>query len=283
MSQVLFNRFALVVIAFFGLTLAGCQTAGPPKTTLTASDEGTFAFPGIDNYWRGNTSNLSGTLEFPQGAASNSLPLVVLLHGSAGPGYRSRTWANYFLDNGYATFRLDYYTLRGLTQGGQGGPKAAEDVYSALSVLKTHPRVDTSRIAIMGFSRGGTITARSMNYSADETGGVHPAAFIMLYGGCEGTFFSSDSPDVPILFLVGADDDLVPATACESAMELGQSYDKDVRTVVYPNAYHGFDDNASRTVSFGGSSVRMQPDSDVTAKARVEVLGTLKRAFAKGS
>jgi dienelactone hydrolase len=277
------GRVVLVLVAFFGLALGGCQTMGPPKTTLTVTDEGSFSFPGIDNYWKGNTSNLSGTLDFPPASKDARLPLVVLLHGSAGPGYRSRSWASFFREQGYATFRLDYYTLRGLSQGGRGGPKTPYDVYSALRVLATHPKIDTSKVAIMGFSRGASITARSMSYSVDETGGVHPAAFISLYGGCEGTFISGSSPDVPVLYLVGEEDDLVPSRACVSLMKTGESFGKDIKTVVYPDAYHGFDDSISRTVMFGGQTVRMFADGEVTAKARVEVLSTLKRAFAKRS
>ena len=256
---------------------------GPPKTTLTAADEGTFSFPGIDNYWKGKTSNLSGALDFPATSGDGKVPLVVLLHGSAGPGYRSASWGSYFREHGYASFRLDYYTLRGLTQGGRGGPKTAADVYSALRVLKTHPRIDTSKIAVMGFSRGGTITARSLGYSEDETGGVHPAAFIAVYGGCQGTFFNESTPDVPILFLVGDEDDLVPSDACVAVEEVGKSYGKDVKTVVYKGAHHGFDDNNRRDIYWGGQSVRMYPNGEVTEKARIEVLSTLKRAFTKGS
>ncbi len=268
-----------VIVA--GLILGGCQTT-PLDRALTAADEGSFVFRGIDNYWRGNTSNLSGILDFPSSAKSGQVPLVVLLHGSAGPGYRSRSWGEYFRDNGFATFRLDYYTQRGLTRGGRGGPASAADVYSTLKFLKSHPRIDTTKIAVMGFSRGGSITFLSIDYDEEDTGGIRPAAFIALYGGCERFVPDQGTPNVPILILVGEHDTLTSVEGCRIKMEMGKDYGKDIKTVVYPNAYHGFDDDRTRTVQFGGQSVKMVADSAVTAKARAEVLQTLRRAFGQG-
>jgi len=262
--------------------LAACQTT-QLKTSLTAEDQGSFKFPGVDNYWKGKTWDLSGTLDFPEAGTGAKYPLIVLSHGSRGPGYRSRTWGELFREHGYATFRLDYYTQRGLSRGGRGGPKTSADIFSALSVLATHPRIDTQKVALMGFSRGGTITDRAISYSPEETGGIHPAAFVILYGGCIFSNSSDVKPDVPVLFLIGDQDDLMSADVCRLAAERGKEAGQDIRTVVYPGAHHGFDGEGTSTVQWGGKSVRMWANQEVTAKARAEVLQTLKRAFAKRS
>jgi dienelactone hydrolase len=52
-----------------------------------------------------------------------------------------------------------------------------------------------------------------------------------------------------------------------------------VKTIVYPNGFHGFDDNRGRRVRWGNQTVVMHPDNRIRAQARDEVLATLRRAF----
>ena len=69
-------------------------------------------------------------------------------------------WEEEFNAIGVSTFTLDGLTGRGLTQvitdqALLGRLNFILDIYRALDVLAKHPRVDSSRIALMGFSRGG--------------------------------------------------------------------------------------------------------------------------------
>lgn len=260
------------------LILGGCITA-PKKTALTAADAGRFSFPAEKNYWKGKEADLVGTLEFPEGT-SGKVPAMIIMHGSAGMGYRGASWGEFLREHGIATFRIDYFTPRGLNQAGRDGPASPYDVYAGLKILATHPRIDAERIGVMDFSRGGSITLLSLNYDPQETGGVHPQAFVALYPGCQRVQFGRNLPDVPILILVGGEDVLSFAEVCEQRAQEAKAHGKDVKTVVYPGVHHGFDDNNSRTVQWGGRSVRMEANREATQQARGEVLVTLRRAFA---
>jgi len=278
------SRYVLVPVAVV-FALNACQTGGPPRTSLKLADEGTFAFPGVDNYWKGNTSNLSGTLLFPNSVASNvKLPLMVILHGSSGQDFRDSTWSDFLNENGIATFQLDYFSGRGLSSASRGGPETPADVYSALRVLKTHPRIDASKISIMGFSRGGMLTLRAVGYDTEETGGVVPAAFIAIYPGCGFLQMSKDMPDQPILILNGEEDTRSSANQCrfveKQAEELGKN---NIKIVIYPGVAHGFDGNKMGTVHDGTQTIFLTPSGTVTEAARKEVIQLLKKAYARGA
>ena len=57
---------------------------------------------------------VSGQLRLP--AAAGRLPVVVLIHGSGGMGPNIEMWAREFNAMGIATFAIDGFTGRGLTQ-----------------------------------------------------------------------------------------------------------------------------------------------------------------------
>jgi len=91
---------------------------------------------------------------------SGRLPVVVLLHGSGGMGANIEMWSNELNALGISTFAIDGFTGRGITatntnQALLGRLNFVLDVYRSLEILGKHSRVDPSRIALMGFSRGG--------------------------------------------------------------------------------------------------------------------------------
>lgn len=112
---------------------------------------------------KGNTqqdsANIVGHLFLPAG--TEKTPAVVLMHGSGGI-YNAMLeyWPNQFNAAGIAVFSLDTFGPRGVKSTAEDQsqvPFSADvvDVFAALKLLATHPRIDAGRIAIMGFSRGG--------------------------------------------------------------------------------------------------------------------------------
>ena len=152
--------------------LAGDATAGAP-VTLT----GRLHLPGTDAPY----------------------PAVVLLHGSEGPvsGPVSR-WEWTLRPLGIATFSLDSFTARGLTEVATDQSRLPSltqvyDAYRAADVLAADPRIDPDRIAVMGFSRGGVAALyTAMTRFQQSYGHTRIAAHLPFYPAC-----NSQSPSSP--------------------------------------------------------------------------------------
>src|SRR5262249_45937143 len=134
---------------------------------------------------------LTGESRFP--SWDEGVPVVVLLHGSDGIHSQSaRDWSAFLNKIGIATFRLDSFGARGLTNVAADQSKLSfyaqiVDAYRAVEVVAKHPRIDPSRIAVMGFSRGGTAALyASMQRFHQSYGpaGASIAAYLPFYPNC---------------------------------------------------------------------------------------------------
>jgi len=84
------------------------------------------------------------------------------VHGSTGVSDHHRRYARLLAKWGIAALVVDPFSPRGIatTVGDQGAisPQAMlVDAYAALDLLATHPRIDRKRIALIGWSKGGTV------------------------------------------------------------------------------------------------------------------------------
>ena len=107
---------------------------------------------------------------------------------------------------GISTFAMDSFSGRGIVstvvnQSQLGRLNMIVDLYRSLNVLASHPRVDPSRIAVMGFSRGAQATLYSSLRRFQklwDAEGIEPAAYIALYPPCITTYIDdtnvSDHP-----------------------------------------------------------------------------------------
>lgn len=259
------------------LIISGCQTTQVKKEPLTGEDSGRLAFSTTATH-QGKPVTGVGSLELPK-SSTGKVPLVILAHGTKGVGYRENTWSDYFNEQGYATFILDYFSPRGTDGRGRYVPRPPEDVWGALKYLSTHPRLDMTKVAVMGFSNGGSVTRSSAEFTSSDTNGVMPKAFVMFYGGCHtaiGIRVKDYNP--ALLYVVGDQDKLVKASTCNyRANDKGSS---DIEVMVIPGAYHLFDGNQSRTITHPKwGTFTMRADSGATEQARAKVRALLARVF----
>jgi dienelactone hydrolase len=159
-------------------------------------------------------------------------------------------WARELNGMGISTFALDGFTGRGLTevntnQALLGRLNFVLDTYRALNVLAKHPRVDSQRIALMGFSRGGQAAlyaSLKRFHKMWNTSGIEFAAYIPFYPDCATTFISdTDVADRPIRIFGGTRDDYNPIALCKAYAERLTAAGRGVKVTEYPNASHAFD------------------------------------------
>lgn len=259
-----FRSIILSSTAIIVTLAAAFAHAGQVRETLTASDtRGEFSFMSVDaqtsvrDLKAGKPlkadTELSGVLSFPgflptSASATNKVPAVVLMHGSNGPNKSVKAWADHLNGIGVATFMLDIFTGRGIKNSGEDQSQikrdtGAIDALQALKLLASHPFIDSKRIAVMGFSKGGTSAEVAAFKLTNELvlGKDSPVQFaghIAFYGGCYAT---ARTTGAPILMLIGEAEDYLPAANCRHTVALLKMGGANVKLVTYPGAYHGFD------------------------------------------
>ena len=192
---------------------------------------------------------LAGELRIPE-LGTDRLPAVVLVHGSGGVSGYVDDWAQWFNAMGVATFVFDSFTARGIVttnidQDQLGRLAMIVDAYRALELIAKHPRIDPDRIALMGFSRGGTTSSHwSLKRFQRMHGpaGLAFAAYIPFYPQCGVRFIDDeDVADKPIRIFHGAADDYVQVAPSRLYVERLRKAGKDVQLTEYAGAQHVFD------------------------------------------
>jgi dienelactone hydrolase len=211
-----------------------------------------------------------GQLRIPSG--TGRLPVVVLQHGSGGMGANVEMWTRDFNAMGIATFALDGFTGRGLTQVSTDQSKLGRlnfilDIYRSLDALAKHPRVDPQRIVLMGFSRGGQATlyaSLKRFHQMWNKSGIEFAAYIPFYPDCATTFIAdTDVADRPIRIFGGSKDDYNPIVLCKPYLDRLKAAGRDIALTEYPNAPHSFDN------PLGAQPAALSPQSQSVRGCRV--------------
>jgi dienelactone hydrolase len=208
----------------------------------------------------GKPVTLAGELRLPR-PGNDRLPAVVLLHGAGGVSGYVLDWQQDLNAMGVATFVLDSFTGRGIVNVMSDRSQIGQltlivDAYRALDVLAKHPRIDPTRIALMGFSFGGVGALRaSLTRFQGMYGpvGQEFAAYIAFHMSCNTAYRDDeDVADKPIRIFRGSEDDYSAAAPCRAYVERMKAKGKDVQFTEYAGAGHGFDYRAYKTpVKFG--------------------------------
>lgn len=227
------------------------------KAALSVEDAGTIWFASAGSLVRspdelrltpGDPVVISGILQFPPGAGS--FPAVVLAHGCNGIGNAELGWAWVLQEWGYATFLLDSFAGRGLSEVCTSartltGTQRIPDAYGALRILVTHPRIDARRIGLMGFSHGGGLALGASTVWAKETYAPtgQPAfrAFLPFYPYCNTVYPERERISAPLRIHTGELDDWTPAAPCVRLTETLRASGQDATITVYRGAHHAFD------------------------------------------
>lgn len=151
---------------------------------------------------RDGETNVTGYL-FTTASTPAKAPAVVMMHGRSGAystlskgiydattlSSRHKAWGKLFAREGYVALMVDDFGSLGFPEGfGLGSykdrPEAADEVekrplhaYGALRYLRSRSNVDGARVALLGWSNGGSATLAAM--ANDKVGNMREIGFAL--------------------------------------------------------------------------------------------------------
>lgn len=195
-------------------------------------------------------------LQWQPASAPGRRPVVVALHGCSGL-YTTRgamdaryiEYAARWNAAGWHVLLPDSFSARGKTSTCRE-PSAERsvtvamrrrDVSAALQWLQSQPNVDPQRVALVGWSNGGSTVLRTI-HRPDWP--LAPVVAVALYPSCAASLRDERyAVTVPLLLLVGALDDWTPPQPCEdlARRQASRTPAPAIQIVSYADSYHGFD------------------------------------------
>jgi dienelactone hydrolase len=250
----------------FGTAIGNCQVSEPGLDNVTFQSATYSDFRQLLSRQAPTaTITVPATLNFPDGA-SDRYPAVVIVHTIAGYQESNEGWyAAELRKEGFATLTYDSFAARGktglaLSRSGPGlWPSGVAGAYAALRLLAAHPRIDASRIAIVGFSHGGEVAhlaAFEQLRAALDQGPARFAAHVGYYPA--GVFGAIAGPaaytGAPVLMLLGEKDDNLPVVKVLDYLAYAKAagFPAPVESEIYPDAYHAWTVPGLTTLHFYG-------------------------------
>jgi dienelactone hydrolase len=227
----------------------------------------------------------------PEG--SGPFPAVVLSHTSGMLQQHIFQWAKRLLDAGYVVLIVDHLGPRHIatnTNFAVSVTEYAQDDVAGMRHLRTLSFVDGKHVAQMGLSYGAMAGLResSKRFRDKNLGGERFAAIVSIYPWCNqqgGTGYKDhqwnffDDTDIPLLVVVGADDDDADPRSCIDKAKENAAKGLPVELTVLPNATHAFDHTWMKSpvvTSVGNRTItnRYNPEAvEATWKATLDFLG----------
>jgi uncharacterized protein len=258
-------------------------------------------FPGAVAEGYSAVSEVKGDLELPEAKAGGKLPVVLVLHGSAGIDGRGEFHRKALNAAGIGTLEIFMFSRGNRPRGGTR--ENFTHMYGALKHLASRPEIDPQRVGVMGFSWGGglSLAAASDNLTQLFTGGqVRFAAHAPFYPVCWSHLRVTSDPKspsygryntltgAPVLVFAGGEDDYDEPDTCQKFIaSLPEAARSHVSLKYYPKATHGWDSQERARVFNDdsawlgrGGKVRMTPDPQIAEDSRRTVVEFFVRHLA---
>jgi dienelactone hydrolase len=267
-------------------------------------------FASLERAHDGTLVMLHAILLLPDAAApATGRPAIVALHGCGGmyskrKGHESELAsrlalrADPLLADGYAVLFVDSVLARGIEQvctirHGARTVKIAQrrqDALAALAWLTTRRGIARDRIALLGWSHGGSTALQAV----DARNRVHAKPFFLaavaFYPGCHGALDAGARyrPGAPTRIYIGELDDWTPAATCVALGDEMAVRHEDLLVTTYADSYHGFDSPTGSLVHRidvpngvnPGSGVHVGPNAAARESANATVRAFLRERLA---
>lgn len=276
-----------------------------------------ITFPSLDLDANGAPLMLDALLFRPADGEGKRIPAVVALHGCGGMysilksrrndlSIRHQKMAELLVNEGYAVLFPDSFRSRGreeiCTERNADRTLTVSrrrlDALGALAYLQERSDIAVDRIAVLGWSHGGSTVLFSVNDHATPVQRFRESdaapffrAAIAFYPGCFESANAKEgyAPATSLLLLVGASDDWTSPRPCIALVDRLKRASMPASIVVYPDTYHGFDGPSSQPrmrldVPNGvhpGQGVTVAVNAAAREDAYARVKGFLHTAFAQ--
>jgi dienelactone hydrolase len=250
-------------------------------------------------------TTLVGYIFKPEGPHSQRTPAVVMMHGRAGAyssaakgtydattlSKRHQQWGHIWAQHGYVALLVDGFGPRGYPNGFprfsyDSRPETLNEVtvrpldaYGALAYLRTRDDIVADRIAMQGWSNGGSATLAAMSRTSPGIHSPTPAtgfrAGLAFYPACglKGQFNDGILPYAPVRVFHGSADEEVSPRRCAELVEKSRARGGDIQYRLYPGATHDFDDPSPSHQNNPANAAAME---DAIARATEFMASALK-------
>ena len=235
-------------------------------------------FPSLDRDAAGATTTLRGVLLLPSRAIPrNGFPAIIALHGCGGM-YSTREGGDRdvaermllrvdpWLRDGYAVLFVDSFRSRGLKEVCtiRHGDRTVTvttrrlDALGALAFLAARPDIAGERIALVGWSHGGSTVLQTIDVGDPAVAGFFERqgappffrAAVAFYPGCTASLKAGERyrPGTSTRVHIGELDDWTPARTCVALGAALRHRGADFDVATYANSYHAFDSPTGNVV-----------------------------------
>jgi dienelactone hydrolase len=166
-------------------------------------------------------------------------PAVIILVSGDGLQDSHLVWGETLANWGYVGLVVDSFGSRGGTDyRNTAAVDIPADSYSAFSYLHGLKFVNGQKIAVLGFSLGGSRLFTILdNSNAGRPEDIHFKAGIAVYPNC----VTGKQYAAPILILAGDNDPLMTLEICKAVYAQSRQHGNVVSLQIYPGATHFFD------------------------------------------
>jgi dienelactone hydrolase len=228
---------------------AGAATAATPLN---------HAVPHTVNLLSQDGTPIEAQIFMSPGAADAPPPVTVIaLHGCGGLyvnsglrrgqfSARTQAMVDLLVAEGHAVIFPDSLRPRGETElctqkiGSRriDQQQRRADALATLAWVAAQPWADSRRIALLGWSHGGSAVLAATDTSRTDVKatGVRPALAIAFYPGCTAPLKSGYRTNTPLVLMLGEKDDWTPPEPC---VDLGRAVGAEV--ILFADSYHDFD------------------------------------------
>jgi dienelactone hydrolase len=218
-------------------------------------------------------------LDISAPAGAQELPVVLIVQGTGTVGSREAGWARWFNERGLAAVVIHSAAARGLRNfAGSHIEDYSEDIPVTLAQLAGDPRLDTTRFALIGFSRGGSVVLMAGKLYGDKP--VRPALVFAFYPGTPGRCANEHDAQTEVHIFNGLADEWALHHGLLGLCRSSQA--GNLRIHEFPGAHHGFDDTKSMSFRSGATGSRefhLLPNPEATAEARETIAEALTRVW----